>query len=58
MAASSSSGTGYLAQAVAVADLNGDGLADVAVAAAGGGDLQVLFQRAPGLFLPPAWLRF
>ncbi len=34
-------------------DLNGDGTLDIAVAAAGGGDVLVLFQQAPGTFAAP-----
>jgi hypothetical protein len=39
---------------LAIADLNGDGRLDIAVAAAGTGDVQVLFQLAPGTFAAPA----
>jgi hypothetical protein len=38
---------------LALADLDGDGRLDVAVAAAGTSDVQVLFQQAPGTFAPP-----
>jgi hypothetical protein len=38
---------------LALADLNGDGKLDVAVAAAGTSDVQVLFQQAPGTFAAP-----
>jgi hypothetical protein len=39
---------------LAVADLDGDGRLDIAVAAAGSSDVQVLFQQAPGTFAPRA----
>jgi hypothetical protein len=37
---------------LALADLDGDGRLDIAVAAAGSGDIQVLFQQTPGTFAP------
>ena len=39
-----------------LADLNGDGRRDIAVAAAGAVDVQVLFQQAPGIFAAPVGL--
>jgi len=39
---------------LALADLDGDGALDIAVAAAGTDEVQVLFQRAPGTFSAPA----
>jgi hypothetical protein len=40
-------------RSLVLADLDGDGRLDIAVAAAGGGDVQVLFQQAPGTFAAP-----